>query len=96
MEINQTNSTNYETRNINQPARSAGVEGADQAEKTNTQQTKPDGAKITTNGIDRVEISREAQELAQKNNSTQEGQVAIEGGSAQAQIAAESDISNVM
>jgi hypothetical protein len=47
-----------------QSGQANGPGNADQAEKTNTERPHPEGANITTNGTDTVEISSEAQELA--------------------------------
>ena len=96
MEINQINSMNYETQNRHQMVESKDLENANQAESTKTDQPQPETAHISTNGTDRVEISREAQELAQQNNSAQKDPIDTKGGSAQAQIAGVTDISTVI
>ena len=72
MAINQINSGNFETQNMYQTAQSKSLEGVDKAERTNTEQPQSEEVKITTNGEDRVEISKEAQALAQQNYLKQE------------------------
>ena len=96
MEINQTHSTNYETQNMQQMTQSQETGSADQAKRTGTEPPQLEGANIRTNGEDRVEISREAQELAHQNSLATKGQVETSGGSDPAQIAKEADISNVI
>jgi hypothetical protein len=94
MSIHQVHSSNYETQNMYQLAQSKGPKNTDQAERTNTERPQPEGTNITTNGGDRVEISREAQALAQQNNSEQKDQVETQGEPAQAQT--EADISKLV
>lgn len=96
MTIHQIHSTNYESQNTQQMTQSKNLENAGQAERTDTRQPGPEDANITTNGADRVKISREALALAQKNNSGQESRVETQQEPAQAPTEAKEDISEVL
>ena len=89
MAINQINSGSL---NLYKLAQSKSLEGVDKAERTNTEQSQSESVKITTNGEDRVEISKEAQALVQQNYSKQEDHVETESDPVIAQIEA-ADIS---
>ncbi len=92
MVINQIDSAGL---NLYEQAQSKNLEGVDKAERTNTEQPQSESVKITTNGVDRVEISKEAQALVQQNDSKQKDHVETESDPVLSQIEA-MDISIVV
>ncbi len=95
MAINQINSGNIKAQNMYQQVQSKSLEGADKVERENNDQPQSAEVKIATSGEDRVEISKEAQALAQQNYATQENEVETNSDPNQAQIEA-TDISIVV
>lgn len=85
MEISQINSGNSDIYKL---AQSESLEDVDKAERTNTEQSQSEGVTNTTNGEDRVEISKEAQALAQQNYSKQEDNAETESDPVSSQIEA--------
>ncbi len=92
MEINQINSGNSDIYKL---AQSESLEGVDNAERTNTEQPQYEEVTNTTNGEDRVEISKEAQALAQQIYSKQEDNAETKSYPVSSQIEA-TDISIVV
>ena len=92
MAINQINSGNL---NIYKLAQSESFEGVDKTERTNTEQAQSEGGTNATNGGDRVEISKEAQALAQQIYSKQEDNAETKSDHVSSQIEA-TDISIVV
>ena len=96
MTINQIDTKTLETQNMHQPTESRSNEGADKSERADAKQSQTEEVKTTTNGEDRVDISKEAQALAQQYYSKQENNVETENDSSQTQIEEQADISVVV
>ena len=92
MAINQINSGNIKAQNMYQQVQSKSLEGADKVERKNNDQPRSEEVKTATNGEDRVEISKEAQALAQQHYEEQENNVETSSDPNQAQAEA-TDIS---
>ena len=95
MTINTINSENIKAPNTYQQVQSKSLESADKVERKNNEQHQTEETKVVTNGEDRVEISREAQELAQQNYEPKEKKVETNNDPNQAQTEA-TDISVVV
>lgn len=96
MDIQHANAANQAAQQVYQSAQSSGAREVERSEDTNRAQRNiaQDGA--GSRGADSVEISREAQELAQKNETEQRAQAEAEGGPSQDQPGPERDISKVV
>ena len=95
MAIDQINSGNIKAQNMYQQVQPKSLEGADKVENRNYEQPESSEVKIVANGGNRVEISREAQALAQQHYEKQENKVETNTDPDQAQTKA-TDISVVV